>query len=150
MVDSESIGNAGSPHSFRLVNRVEPDRRSSDAWAYVMARTCAQRLPTTDRESEGGVKGPNGPVGTQTRAMDPFFNDVLACMNELSQQQRAVLLADLAAGGSVSAAKLAQELRTSRNTIYVARNAGRKALRAALLERGYVLGYVAAWSLPTN
>lgn len=150
MVDTESIGNAGSPHGFRLVNRVEPDRRSSEAWAYVMARTCAQRLSPADRESEGGADGRGSVAEPPTRAADPFFNDVLACLKELSQQQRNVLLADLAAGGSVSAARLAQELRTSCNTIYVARNAGRKALRAALLERGYVLGYVAAWPLPTN
>ena len=104
-----------------------------------MARTCAQGL-TMD----------GGGAGTPTRTDDPFVVDVRACMKELTQQQRTILLADLAAGGMAPAWRLAEEMHTSRNTIYVARNAGRKAIRAALLRRGHVLGYGTAWASPTR
>jgi DNA-directed RNA polymerase specialized sigma24 family protein len=78
---------------------------------------------------------------------DPFLADVLACLHDLSPQQRTVLLADLAAGGTAFATVLAKRMHTTRNTIYVARALGRKALRAELLKRGHVLGYGPGWSM---
>lgn len=149
MVHPERSGSETSVRSDAPDNRQERDRGSSSAWAYVIARTCAQHLLLTDRESVGLVGGHGGVVGTPAGTVDPFLNDFWASMAELSQQQRAILLADLADGGLASAARLALELHTSRNVIYVARNAGCKAVRAALLKRGHSLGYGPVWSPPS-
>ena len=113
-----------------------PERVSANAWSYVMARSLAPRLVGAD--------------GAERHVEDPFTADVLACLKELSRQQRIVLLADLSAGGMASAARLAQELKTSRNTIYVARANGRRAIRLALMKRGYGLGADLGWASPMS
>jgi CO/xanthine dehydrogenase Mo-binding subunit len=66
--------------------------------------------------------------------------DVERCMETLSDQQRAVLRADLAHGGIAPAGMLAAALHTTRSAIYVARHFGRRALRDALRRCGHAFG----------
>ena len=108
-------------------------------WHFIVARSSARHL-TVPRSTSGETVG-------QPVPQDPFLADVLACLHDLSPQQRTVLLADLAAGGTESPTMLAKRMHTTRNTIYVARATGRKSLRAALLKRGHVLGYGPGWSM---
>ena len=69
--------------------------------------------------------------------LDPrFAADLRSCLDGLAPLQRAVLSADLAAGGSVPARVLADRLKTTPNSVYVSRTLGRKALHAALQARG--------------
>lgn len=65
-----------------------------------------------------------------------FEADLRACLDDLAPLQRAVLTADLAAGGAVPARLLADQLKTTPNSVYVSRTLGRKALHAALQTRG--------------
>lgn len=83
------------------------------------------------------VDGP-APLGSgEAGALDQdFAADLRACLDGLAPLQRAVLSADLAAGGSVPARLLADQLRTTPNSVYVSRTLGRKALHAALQTRG--------------
>jgi DNA-directed RNA polymerase specialized sigma24 family protein len=106
-------------------------------WNFIVARSSARHL----------IVPRSTAAEAQPVPQDPFLADVLACLHALSPQQRAVLLADLAAGGTESPTVLARRMHTTRNTIYVARALGRKALRAALLKRGHVLGYGPGWSM---
>jgi hypothetical protein len=55
----------------------------------------------------------------------------------LPPKQKAIALADLAAGGSADTGWLADELRTTSNSIYVLRNKSRKAIRKAMVELGH-------------
>ena len=117
----------------------DPEIGLARTWHYIVARSSANHLIVPHAA--------NGEVMAQPVPHDAFLADVLACLHELSRQQRNVLLADLAAGGTASATDLAQRMQTTRNTIYVARAVGRKALRAGLLKRGYVLGHGPGWSM---
>lgn len=115
--------------------RDEVGDRSETAWAYVVARCQAERMLHGElvavasaghlEVSQGGMR-------------DAFLPDLRACIYALPPQQRAVLLADFAAGGRACTGALAAQLQTSCNSIYVSRANGRKALNAALLERGHV------------
>ena len=105
-------------------------------WHFIVARSSARHLMPRSTAAEA-----------RPLSQDPFLADVLACLHDLSPQQRTVLLADLAAGGTESPTMLAKRMHTTRNTIYVARALGRKALRAELLKRGHVLGYGPGWSM---
>jgi DNA-directed RNA polymerase specialized sigma24 family protein len=137
-----------------MVIRERPDRKVSGGasgqssgpeigltrtWTYIVARSSASHLMVSRATSAETV--------AQPVPQDPFLADVLSCLHTLSRQQRTVLLADLAAGGTASATVLAKRMHTTRNTIYVARATGRKALRAELLKRGHVLGYGPGWSM---
>jgi DNA-directed RNA polymerase specialized sigma24 family protein len=112
----------------------------------VIARNCALRiLEVRHRErmlrfvddldsAHAAAPAPADPVPQQT---DPFVHDFYRLVETLPPLQRAVVLADLRAGGMAPAAELAAELQTTTNSIYVSRTNGRKALRAALRERGH-------------
>jgi DNA-directed RNA polymerase specialized sigma24 family protein len=76
-----------------------------------------------------------------TSAATPSFSTAVhASLQLLPPQQRTVLQADLAARGRASVRDLARHLGTSPNSIYVSRSNGRRALYAALAERGHALG----------
>jgi len=55
----------------------------------------------------------------------------------LPPKQKAITLADLAAGGPADAERLALQLGTSTNSIYVLRNRAREHIRKAMRELGY-------------
>jgi RNA polymerase sigma factor (sigma-70 family) len=55
----------------------------------------------------------------------------------LPPKQRAIILADLAAGGPADAGRLAVELQTSANSIYVLRNRAHEYIRKAMRGKGY-------------
>jgi len=125
------VSSAGSGQSR------DPELGLARTWAYIVARSSARHLMVPRSTA----------AEAQPVPQDPFLADVLACLHALSPQQRTVLFADLAAGGTAAATALAKRMHTTRNTIYVARALGRKALRAALLKRGHVLGYGPGWSM---
>jgi DNA-directed RNA polymerase specialized sigma24 family protein len=124
---SQSVSSQSSDHAIGLAR----------TWNYIVARSSAPHLMVSRSASPPAQSVPQ----------DPFLADVLACLNDLSPQQRTVLLADLAAGGTESPTVLARRMHTTRNAIYVARAMGRKAMRAWLLKRGHVLGYGPGWSM---
>ena len=132
---------------WRSGQSVDLNRGTLRAWFYVIARNCALRILETKRGPralrfvdnldaliakplEGGKCEPDP-------RREEFVRALHACIAKLPSQQRAVILADLAAGGMAETAHLVSQLETTANSIYVARASGRKALRVALTALGY-------------
>lgn len=153
VLDQQEIEDALSRASMRVWRSgkaYDPSRGSLAAWLYVIARNCARTVLEVKRRDSGltfladldSQASPAPRVAEPDAHRDPgdhFAEDVRGCIEALPPQQRAVLLADLAAGGAADTEVLAEQLGTSRNSVYVSRNNGRKALRAALLELGHRL-----------
>ena len=151
VLDESEIDDAMSQASQRVWRsgaRFDPMRGSLRAWFYCIARNCTLRVIESKRAqsavtfvenlddlqvqvAHGGDDGSAGP--------EPFARDLYRCIDRLPAQQRAVVLADLAAGGTAETGHLIEQLGTTRNSIYVARNNARKALRAMLQAMGYDL-----------
>jgi RNA polymerase sigma factor (sigma-70 family) len=153
VLDHQEIEDALSRATLRVWRSgktYDPSRGTLAAWLYVIARNCARTIFDVKRR-DAALSFVEDLDSTATSVADPdegdepreksdgFAADVRDCIESLAPQQRAVLLADLAAGGSADTEVLADQLGTSRNSIYVSRNNGRKALRAALLARGHAL-----------
>ena len=111
------------------------------AWFVVIARNCARRILAGRRRHDCArltdVATPDGQdaqtaEGVGARAAAPLLQVVTSCIDALEPRQRAVLLADMAAGGVAPTAQVAAELCITPNSVYVARSTGRKALREAL------------------
>lgn len=125
---------------WRAAGGFDLARGSLAAWFAVIARNCARRVLGQARRGDTepldvaaakAAPAPVEPGEAQLRRLALFRQ----CVDELPPQQRAVLLADLAAGGVVPASELAARLQTTVNSVYVSRTNGRKALRAALEQR---------------
>lgn len=137
--------NQATHRVWRARARVDLSRGTLRAWYYAIARNCSIRLLTAKR-------GPNAlrivddldAVSGQVPATEVVSHDridrqrvLYAAIDRLPAQQRAVLLADLAAGGTADTKLLMEQLGTSANAIYVARTTGLKAVRAHLAALGY-------------
>lgn len=142
VLDQLQIDDALSQASQRVWksgHRFDPARGTLRAWFYVIARNCARRLLERQR-SDATFRQVDDLDAHARRPSDaavptppsPFVQDLRRCIDQLPRLQRAVVLADLAAGGSAPAAELAAELGTSANSVYVSRTNARKALKAAL------------------
>lgn len=152
VLDHQEIDDAVSQASVRIWragSRFDPARGSLGAWFLTIARNCARRVLEAknrhaalalveDLDSTAAAIGRCAePANSDPAAASAFLRDVRACIDALAPQQRAVLLADLAAGGSAPTEELARQLNTSRNSIYVSRNMGRRALCAAMAKLGH-------------
>jgi RNA polymerase sigma factor (sigma-70 family) len=151
VLDFQEIDDAvsqASVRAWRSGRNFAPERGSLAAWFYVIARNCARRLVEAkgkhavlsfrdDLDSAAAAKAASAAESQAKAPKDQFLADVKRCIDALAPQQRAVLLADLAAGGSAPTDELAGQLQTTRNSIYVSRNNGRKALRAAMQKLGH-------------
>jgi RNA polymerase sigma factor (sigma-70 family) len=153
VLDHQEIEDALSRATLRVWRSgktYDPSRGTLAAWLYVIARNCARTILDVKRR-DASLSFVEDLDSTATSVLNPdegeapeqktdgFASDVRDCIETLAPQQRAVLLADLAAGGAADTEILAEQLGTSRNSIYVSRNNGRKALRTALLARGHAL-----------
>lgn len=152
VLDQQEIEDALSRASLRVWRAgksYDPARGSLATWLYVISRNCARRVLEIKRRDsaltfvdnlDSGCNLPTTLDSDPARKHDRFAEDVRGCIESLPPQQRAVLLADLAAGGTADTEILAEQLGTSRNSVYVSRNNGRKALRNALMALGHDLG----------
>lgn len=151
VLDHQEIDDAVSQASVRIWRaggRFDPTRGSLGAWFLTIARNCARRVLEAkkrhaaltlveDLDSSATAADRGEPRVADSADESAFLRDVRKCIDALAPQQRAVLLADLAAGGSAPTDELAQRLNTSRNSIYVSRNMGRRALCAAMAKLGH-------------
>lgn len=149
----DDVASQASVRVWRSSRTLDLARGSLGAWFFAIARNCARRLienkkrfaPYSLIEDLDSAVAPRraslGVSSDATESAEPvhnrFLEDVQECLQGLAPQQRAVLLADLAAGGAADTRVLAEQLDTTSNSIYVARTNGRKALRAAMQKRGY-------------
>jgi RNA polymerase sigma factor (sigma-70 family) len=159
----DDVASQASVRAWRSAGTFDLRRGSIGAWFFAIARNCALRYLETKRRtapfalvenldstaaaaqaSLTGAAAPAGELGelgeaSDLRAASGFLKDVRACIDALPPQQRDVMLADLRAGGTANAAELAAQLHTTKNSVYVSRTNGRKALRAAMQKRGHHL-----------
>lgn len=146
-LDHSELDEAMSSMAVRVwgtANRFDPTKGTLRAWAMVIARNCALRLleyrrrsmmrsePDLDHLSAAIDVG----VGS-TADRQRLRADLYACIEQLPQLQRSVLLADLDAGVPVAAGALAERLGTTANSIYVSRLKGRRAVCRSMQALGH-------------
>lgn len=148
VLDHSEIDDALSQATHRVWRaraRLDPRRGTLRAWYYAIARNCALRVLQAKRgpnalrfvedlDTRAGQTSPSHPPRSPR---DDLARALHRAIDELPTQQRAVILADLAAGGVAATEHLEQQLHTTRNAIYVARATGRKALRVRLAVLGH-------------
>lgn len=125
--------------------RLDLARGTLRAWYYSIARNCSIRLLTAKRgpnalrfvDDLDAVSPQAGPTEASSIEALDRRRALYEAIDKLPAQQRAVLLADLAAGGLADTKLLMEQLGTSANSIYVARATGLKAVRAHLAALGY-------------
>jgi RNA polymerase sigma factor (sigma-70 family) len=158
VLDASEIDDAVAQASVRVWRqgrKFEAAKGTLRAWFYVIARNCGLRILANKRGRAGlsfvddldlHPQAVATVPDTETQARQKFLRDLYQCIDELPALQRAVVLADLAAGGTAATEDLVAEMKTTSNSIYVSRTNARKSLRAALLGLGYQFGEEAAGS----
>ena len=149
MLDDSELNEVLSMTSIRVwraARRFDPQRGTLRAWLSVIARNCGLRLleqrraePRVERvpdmDNLAGVASETSQLSEKERR--ELLDDVMTCVRRLPAMQRAILLADFAAGSPAEAEQLAARLRTTVNSIYVSRHRGRQTLRKALRSLGH-------------
>ncbi|MCU0864665.1 MAG: sigma-70 family RNA polymerase sigma factor [Planctomycetes bacterium] len=120
----------------------DPSQGTLRSWLFIIARNCALNMLATRRPDTVSLdrlgtlppdlRNPGAEADRLRLALD-----VQRCLSEMPEQLRAVLGADLAAGGTASTTDLAARLDTSTGAIHVARSRGRVLLRKKLSRLGY-------------
>jgi len=128
---------------WRFANKFDPDRGSLGTWFYKVA----------EREVYDLIR--NRPSGTLPLEFDPgatprvawgstsrhpngaLINDLNAVIDMLPKVQKAVILADIAAGERADDEGLAARLKTSVNSIRVSRHKAKKRIALELGKRGH-------------
>jgi RNA polymerase sigma factor (sigma-70 family) len=132
--------------AWRQVAAFDADRGTLRAWFHVIARSSALRILQRARRDvslplpeavAAAAEVEEERDSSKEAVRGRFLADLASCLRALRPLQRAVVEADLAAGGTANSAELAEQLATSRNAVYVSRSTGRKALRQALVGLGY-------------
>ena len=154
VLDETEIEDAVSQANIRVWRsgkQIDLSRGSLRAWYYVVARNCALRLLECKRrrgalrfvdDLDAMTTGNGQVVASDSEAeatrRRQVARDLHRCIDALPSLQRAVILADLAAGGVATTEQLVRDLDTTPNSIYVSRTNGRKALRTAMIRLGHV------------
>ena len=128
---------------WRHADTYDPAKGSVAAWFLAIACNAGRQLFRSRKQRPevlgidlDGVVADGALVPMPSAALLALVHE---CIAQLPRLQRCVIEADLQNGDPVDAAALAAELNTTKNSIYVSRSAGRKALRHALLRRGLQL-----------
>ncbi len=149
VLDHSEIDDALSQATHRVWRarpRIDLRRGTLRAWYYTIARNCALRILEAKRSPNAlrfveDLDSLAWLADTAREGVGPPREELVRALHraidELPIQQRAVILADLAAGGVAETEHLEQQLHTTRNAIYVARATARKALRTRLTAQGY-------------
>jgi RNA polymerase sigma factor (sigma-70 family) len=130
---------------WRAASTYDPAIGPLRAWFSVIANNCALKLLAQrkragftlghDLDQEEATRAPA--AAALSSARQRLMSDTLACLERLPPLQRAILQADLAAGGTAPAAALAEQLGTTHNSIYVSRLKGLRSLRRMLAQMGH-------------
>lgn len=149
VLDDSEIDEVMSAMLIRVWNaapRYDATKGSLRSWVAVIARNCALRL--LERRRGSAVRNepdldqfvlPGPAIASPSAERQRLLSDLHACIDELPRLQRAVLIADLEAGGAAPAEPLARAHGTTANSIYVSRQKARKALRHAMARLGHAI-----------
>lgn len=158
ILDDLEIDEAMSDMAVKVWNagkRFDGNKGTLRAWCAVIARHCAlrvlsrrQRNPTRLEPDLDQYVLPRPTAVLPSPEQLRLLANLRASIARLPQLQRAVTLADLAAGGLAPAAPLAQQFATTQNSIYVTRLKARKALRLAMARLGHDLDFTLSADLP--
>lgn len=148
--DVDDALSTASYRAWRKVATFDPARGTLRAWFYVVCRNAALELLRARRRAGLELRGDEleqvaDPASSADHAElvpEPpraFTEALRACVADLPRLQRLVVEADLQSDFVVDADELARRLGTTRNSVYVSRSNARKALKQALLARGFPL-----------
>jgi len=146
MLTQTEIDEAISTASFsawRSAGTYEAEKGSLRAWFFTIARNAGnetlrarqRRSPEALQHNIEALAAPSGPA--EPVAPSPFIDALHTLIAALPRVQRHVIEADLRCGGIAEAGELAEQLGTSKNSIYVSRNTARKTLRRGLEGLGF-------------
>lgn len=138
----EGAMNTATYRVWRRADHYDPTKGTLRAWFFVIAaNACRELLRAKKRHGwetrSAAIDHVAEPTVVLPNAPPPAYLDVLReCIGLLPPLQRSIIEADLQNGDVANASELAEALRTTTNTIYVARSRARKALRSELEARG--------------
>ena len=158
VLDASEIDDALSQASeriWRFGGRFDLTRGTLRAWFYVITRNCALRILEAKRHPDAPQlvddieslmrSSKSVPEAARSPKSKRFARALHRCIAALPAQQRAIILADLAAGGRADTNHLVQQLKTSPNTIYVATiTTGAQDATGAALLRDYTWRFTTA------
>jgi len=128
-------------NTWRFADRYVESKGSLPSWCVRIAQRAAQSIIRREAGyrsknleydamyDPAGDPPENGAVETADGADDPRFEGLCRAVEVLPPLQKAIIKADLAAGGPADAGRLAEIHGTSKNTIYVSRSKARVTLR---------------------
>jgi DNA-directed RNA polymerase specialized sigma24 family protein len=133
---------------WRHARSIQLGRGSLGGWFLRIAQRCAIDILNRElgrREDLLALDPEADPVDDCEAADDEVadarvrkrLSDLDAVIEGLGRVQHAIVKADLAAGGQADNARLAAQLGTSLNSIYVSRNKAHEAIRKGMQQRGH-------------
>ncbi len=143
-VELEDVLTRAAYYAWRAADTFDPAKGTLRAWFFVIARNAGHEL-LREQQRPGwmtpGVELDRVAATAATPATTtPFLDTLRRCIAALPWLQRRIIEADLRSGDLADADELARKLRTTKNSIYVSRSNARKALKRALIEKGYQPG----------
>lgn len=145
----EDVLTRAAYYAWRGVETFDSTKGTLRAWFFVIARNAARELLREQQRPGWVTPGVEldrvpataaAPAATHAVARTPFLDALRRCIAALPPLQRRIIEADLRSGELADADELAKKLRTTKNSIYVSRSNARKALKRALIEKGYQPG----------
>ncbi|MFY9342038.1 MAG: hypothetical protein WAT39_06095 [Planctomycetota bacterium] len=129
----------------------KPELGTLRAWFGVIANNCGLKLLAQRKRAGLHLRddldqhaNPQPAVAASSSARARLLVDTMTCLERLPPLQRAILEADLAAGGQAKGTDLVASLGTSANSIYVSRLKGLRKLRDLLARMGHRITAAAA------
>ena len=119
-------------HAWHAAAEIDLERGGLVGWLLVLGRAAAVRRLARQRRRHGRSVARVEAEASAVVAMAQRLDALAPFLVQLQPLQRAVLMADFAAGGTASARDLARRLATTVNAVYVSRSNGRRKVRAAL------------------
>ena len=145
--------NVAAFNAWRCAHRYDDTKVSLGAWLLIIARNAARNIIRADirhkhkdLEYDPGYDPAewwsdddteDGDAAEPEKKQKKLLADFRATVDRLPPLQKAITKADLAAGGSADARRLAAKLGTTLGSIYVSRNKAREAIVKKMMRLGH-------------
>ncbi len=146
------IGEAFDAATMKIwenAGKFDSSRGSMGGWFLRIAQREAQTIISREIEyhaahatltpemDPAGACPPDEEPEEKDKKTDKRVEDLRQVIDTLPTMQKAIIEADMAAGEPANAGRLATELGTSKNSIYVSRNKAHETIRKAMQQRGH-------------